>query len=288
MKKVVFIINPVSGRKKTDLQKLISSLSPEGYEISIKTTEYCNHAKKITEDSVKNGAEIVVAVGGDGTVNEVASALSGTSIEMGIIPTGSGNGLARFLKIPTNPIDAIKLVYSGKTIKADTISINDRISVNMSGTGFDAHIANLFSKSKKRGFFSYLRIIISEFFSYKSANYTIETENNELSTKAFLLSFANSNQWGNKALISPESSLNDGVMELVILKPFLLIHIPVLVYRLFNGTIHESKHIHYIKGTQFIIRNQRKMEFHADGEPFVVDGDIKISLNPAALNLIVA
>ncbi|RLD70930.1 MAG: diacylglycerol kinase family lipid kinase, partial [Bacteroidetes bacterium] len=204
-KKILYIINPISGIKKhNNIEQIINNETDiSRFELSVKYTEYQGHGKELAIWAVNSKFDIIVAVGGDGTINEISSALINTDIIFGIIPKGSGNGLARFLNIPMNKRKAVQLINKMSILKVDTVQLNDFYYVNMAGVGFDAHIAHLFASYGKRGFKSYIELIFKQFKSYKSLNYNLIIDGKPIEKKAFLISFANSSQFGNEAHIAP-------------------------------------------------------------------------------------
>jgi YegS/Rv2252/BmrU family lipid kinase len=287
-KKISFIINPISGHGKQQIvEKAIKQYLHKDFEVEILYTKAAKHAIELSKKASKY-ADIVVAVGGDGSVNEVAQGLINTDIPMGIIPRGSGNGLARFLKIPLNTVKAIALINNGNYKKIDTITINKEISINVSGVGFDAHIAHLFSLSKKRGLSSYLRIIRQEFFKYKASNYKLTFDNKRIETSAFLISFANSSQFGNNAHIAPKAIIDDGLFDVSILKPFPKIRTLEIIIRLFLKNIHHFKYFETIQTKEINIESEKDMIAHIDGEACILEKETYIKINPLSLTLIVA
>ncbi|MBN1251939.1 MAG: YegS/Rv2252/BmrU family lipid kinase, partial [Bacteroidales bacterium] len=250
MKKVLFIINPIAGSEKNiqNLEKLIKkNIDKNKFELIIEYTKYALHATEIAKQAVENKIEIVVAVGGDGTVNEISKSLNNTDTSLAIIPKGSGNGLARSLGISMNTKKAVKLINSFNISEIDTIKINDSAFVNVAGIGFDAHISHLFADFGKRGFFSYLKLVFKEFFSYKSAEYFVKTENQELKVNAFLISLANSSQFGNEAHIAPLAKVNDGLIDICILEKFPIWKAFFIGIMLYNKQLHKCKYYKLIK-----------------------------------------
>ena len=234
MKNIAFIINPISGSKETQsakrkLPKLImQSLDSEQWLPNITFTEYAGHAVELAKQYARMGFDAVVAVGGDGTVNEVAqgivagsshqsSAISHQQTALGIIPMGSGNGFARHLGISIRPQKAIEMINHSEPISVDYGLANGRLFVSTCGTGFDALIADHFAGSNKRGFSTYLQNIIHDAFSYQPQNYHIVGDGLDVTHKAFLITFANANQWGYEALIAPKASIQDGKMDIMMM-----------------------------------------------------------------------
>ncbi len=292
MKKVLFIINPISGnrkkrqRKKTEynIRKYIDN---KKFEAHFAYTEYVRHAVELSKNAIDDGFDIVVAVGGDGTVNEVAESLIHSNVQFGIIPLGSGNGLARALKIPLNLKKAVKVINKGKPVNIDTLKVNDNYCINIAGVGFDAHISHLFAKAKKRGLKTYGKLIVNEFFKYKSPTYDILIDHKKEKHKAFLISFANSTQFGNSAHIAPLADIRDGLMDVCILKQFPAWQSISMASRLFSKTIHNSKYYTLKKTAQIELINSKPLELHIDGEPFTFNSNIKISIIPKSLQVLI-
>ena len=286
--KIVFIINPIAGGKnKNHFSKVIAShLNASKFEYELIQTESEKHAYELTKAAILNGAEIVVAVGGDGTINEIGSALIGNTCTLAIIPYGSGNGLARSLKIPMNTIQAVKLINQFKTAKIDAAKLNEHYFFNMSGMGFDAHISHVFAKDKNRGLLGYVKATFSELKNYRSKNYKIIIDGKTLEEEAFILSVANSSQYGNEAHIAPRAELQDGLLDLVIVKPFPLYLMPLLALRMFLKTADRSKYLISLQGKSIKI-NRNNNVIHLDGEPKLVRENIEIQILAEAINVIV-
>ena len=288
-KKIVFIINPISGGKsKTFIPSLIDRyLDHQQYDASIIFSERVGHANLLTKEAIANYADVVTSVGGDGTINEVASAMALTGKAMGIIPCGSGNGLARTLKIPLNHIEAIKRINVGNTLAIDCGVLNGKKFFNMAGLGFDAHISALFAKDKTRGLNGYLKSTFSEIYKYQPQNYRLEIDGETFEQKAFMLSIANSSQYGNNVHISPKALVADGVLDVCLVKPFALYKFPSLGLRMLNKTIHNSAFVTIIRGKHIKIWKDTPGWVHLDGEPFMMPEEISIEVKPLCLNLIV-
>lgn len=220
-KRILFIVNPISGiHKKTNFPELVKKIIDHNkFETEVVFTEYSHHATEIAKDAVKKRYDIVVACGGDGTVNEVSSCLIDTDVVLGIIPFGSGNGLARHLHFSLKPEKSLEVINSGSPTKIDTAMINGYPFVSIAGIGFDAYVARKYSYVLRRGFLSYLRIITKSFTSYRQKNYNLILNNEEkITTKALFISFANSNQFGYNATIAPKANLSDGFLDVCIVK----------------------------------------------------------------------
>lgn len=289
-KRIVFIINPISGaRIKIDIQKAIfTAIDKDEFDIDIRFTKYRGHASGISKQAVNNGVEIIVAVGGDGTINEVACEMINTKSILGIIPRGSGNGLARHLGISRTVSKALRLINKGHTMKIDTASINEKQFISIAGLGFDAMVAKQFSKSKKRGFLSYFRIIAEQYPSYQSKNYNLILDSGqEINTDAFFISIANSNQFGYNTSIAPNAKLNDGKLDICIVKKPFFVEIPLVINLLLLRAIHLSPHVEIIPASEIIIKQTKNRRINIDGEAFKLGKELSIKVNPLSLNVII-
>ncbi len=248
-RKALFIINPISGGKKKDgVPELIEKHLDAGmFEAIVAFSDGVSHARQIAKEAV-NKFDLIVAVGGDGTVNEVASAIVGGDTVLGIIPYGSGNGLSRFLRISMDPVKAIKDLGLGHVEVIDSAKLNGQPFFNMAGMGFDAHISEVFSHGKKRGFFSYIKSSIQEIAKYKPQVYHLEIDGKVYEREAFMLSFANSSQYGNDAHISPHASVQDGLLDVCIIKKFPLWRFPEMGIRMITKTSDKTKYVEIIRG----------------------------------------
>jgi diacylglycerol kinase (ATP) len=285
-KKLLFVINPISGGKNKDkLPALIHEIIDKNkFEVDTIVTQRHGHAAEI---SVQSGCDYFIAVGGDGTINEVASNLVHSKAGMGILPMGSGNGLARHVGIDMNIKKAIAQLNTAKEILMDTCTFNGKPFVNMAGVGFDAHIGKMFAESTERGFKTYVVQTLSEFRSYKPQDYKINYDNKELKTNAFLISFANSSQYGNNAFIAPDADIKDGMLEVCMMKPFSLLAMPSIGFRLFTKTIKQSPYLQTVRAKELVIERQSEGVAHLDGEPFVFGKKLEIKVVPASLRLLV-
>lgn len=287
-KDILFIINPISGGQDKRGFPAVAErfLDKNIFNARFEFTQKAQHAFELASDAVSQGVEIVVAVGGDGTINEVASALVGTLSIMGIIPCGSGNGLARSLNISLKAENAVKTLNQLNVDTIDTAQLAGGKFFNMGGIGFDAQISYMFATMPKRGFKGYIRTTFSEILSYRSQLYHIEIDGVKIEREAFMISLANSSQYGNNAHIAPTASLKDGLLDVCIVKPFPLRMFPVMVYHLFNRTSERSKYVEIIKGKKIHIKSDRPEVIHLDGEPKVVTEDITAFINPLSLKIL--
>ncbi len=286
-RKVLFIINPVSGGKKKDqVPDLIhESLDTNLFELTIVFTTGAMHASELAADAVGK-YNYVIAVGGDGTVNEIASSIVGTDTALGIIPFGSGNGLARFLKIPMDTREAIKTLNMERVEKIDSATLNGQPFFNMAGMGFDAHISEVFSHDKTRGFGAYIRSALHEIANYQSETYHLEIDGVTYEREAFMLSFANSSQYGNNAHVSPHASVQDGLIDVCIIKAFPLWRFPEMGFRMFTKTAEGSKYVKIIRGRNILVKRSKSGPLHLDGEPQISGTDAEIKVIPNSLKII--
>jgi diacylglycerol kinase (ATP) len=288
-KNILFIINPISGTgKKKNLEKLIDQgLDKSKFVYRIVYTEAAGQATLICREAVEQGADAVIAVGGDGTANEVGQALVGTETVLGIIPSGSGNGLARHLKIPFNTKKAVEVINRFKLHRIDTATINEKVFLSIAGVGYDAFVAKKFAKAAKRGFFSYFRIVSGEYKTYRPKKYVLEVDGKTITRRALLITFANSNQFGNNTSISPEATIDDGFIDICILRRIPLHLIPFYVPMLFTKTFHKTQYIEIIRAKEATITRKKGKTMHFDGDPMEMGKRIEMKVNPASLKIIV-
>ncbi len=265
---------------------IANNLDKNIFDFDIAFTEAPKQARSIAEKAADK-YDLIVAVGGDGTVNEIASALAGMDVVFGILPYGSGNGLSRFLDIPMNVVDAIKNLNFLKTQIMDGGKLNGKWFFNMAGLGFDAHISEVFAKEQNRGFSTYLKSSLKEVLNYQSHVYGITIDGQYLERKAFMLSFANSSQYGNNAHISPHASLQDGFIDVCIIKPIPVWRYPEMVIRMFGKWADSSSYVEIIKGKRIKIKRQDDGPVHLDGEPQHTTADVDIEIIPNVLKIIV-
>ncbi|MGP8214567.1 MAG: diacylglycerol/lipid kinase family protein [Bacteroidia bacterium] len=289
-KEICFIINPVSGTGKwKGIEKSIKDYLDPSFTPKILYTEYPGHATLLAKDASATSVA-VVAVGGDGIMNEVAKGIMGSSALLGIVPTGSGNALARHLNIPISQKGSIECINKMHSRVIDTATMNHEDFVAVCGTGFDAEVANKFAQSSKRGFFTYLWLAASNYFKYKPAEYDIIVDGKAYKERAFLISVANSSQYGNNAHIAPQASTRDGMLDVCILKPFPLVIAPILIFRLFGWSLDRSPYMETIRGRSIIIRNadrHTQLCIHYDGEPGGTTDEMRIEVAPRTLRVIV-
>ncbi|MDR2776208.1 MAG: diacylglycerol kinase family lipid kinase [Tannerella sp.] len=287
LKKIYAIVNPVSGTGTKDkIPDMITSCCLErGVSVDIGYTGYVGHAKELALKAIKSGADCVIAVGGDGTVNEVAQNLLYTDVVLGVIPKGSGNGLARDLNIPMDSKSAIDIILSGHTSKIDACKANERVFFCTCGVGFDAIISKEFAKEKHRGSLTYLKDIVGSYLKYKPEIYELNIDNRTIKEKAFLITCANASQYGNNAFIAPNADINDGEIDVTILSPFNKFDIASLALQLFTKTIDKHSKIKTFRAKEAHIVRRKAGIMHVDGEPVMEMEEINISVINSAINV---
>jgi YegS/Rv2252/BmrU family lipid kinase len=283
-------MNPIAGTRNKEAAwsyiGQVFGLSPD-YELAMYTTACANDGYRKALQFAEARYDVVVAVGGDGTVNEVARGLLHSDTALGIIPMGSGNGLARHLHLPLNFRKAIETIRSGDTQIIDAAEINEKIFFCTAGVGFDALIGNLFNQRGKRGLYHYIGLSTKKALQYMPREYLIHIDGTSLRRRAFLITVANASQWGNNAYIAPEANISDGWLDIVILNEYSLIEAPLLLPRLFTRTIHKAWSTEMLRGRQIRIVRAKDDYVHFDGESAVMGKAIDINIIPLALKVII-
>lgn len=285
--KYAFIINPNAGvKKKLNIETFITSHFPKtiSYEISIWTDP--NNISDIKSKILESNYSFVIACGGDGTVNMVASLLVNTKMALGILPLGSGNGLARSNGIPMDLVKALDVIAKGKTETIDSGTINNNPFFCTAGIGFDALIAHKFAESTKRGFTTYFKTSFKEFLSYKPHTYSITIDGKIINTSAFLITVANAGQWGNDVYIAPAAKLNDGLFHISVLKPFPYHAIVLFGIKLFSKKADTSNYLKSFIGKKISIEFEKELPAHYDGEPLLVNQKVNIEMFPLSLKIV--
>ncbi|AFM03306.1 conserved protein of unknown function BmrU [Bernardetia litoralis DSM 6794] len=285
--KIVFIINPVSGtQKKENIVTLIhENLKLSGIHYDITYTNFAGHATELAQQAIEQKYDAVVAVGGDGTINEIAQALIKSRTALAIIPQGSGNGLARHLGISMNTKEAIKRLLEPKTMLIDAATANGNYFFCTSGIGFDAHISASFATRILRGLGGYVYFTIKELFSYKPLTYTLEFDGQKIEREAFLIAFANSTQYGNNAYIAPQADIQDGKLDICILKTFPKTQIPKLAWQLFKRKLPQNQYIETYQTDKVKISFGKSIPAHIDGESKGLGTSIEYKSIPKALSV---
>jgi diacylglycerol kinase (ATP) len=288
-RKIIFIINPKSGvSKKNNLPKLISqSIDSRLFDYQITYTEKPGHGTEIAKKALIENFEAVIAVGGDGSINEIGKILVNTNVSLGIIPSGSGNGIARSLHLPLKVTDALSTINNFKVKTIDTGSIHEEIFIGIAGIGFDAHIGHLFMSATQRGFANYIKLIFKEFWNFKNNHLELKVDGKEVFKGTFFTAVAaNTRQYGNNAFIAPLAKEDDQWLEFTIIKKFHFYSVPKIIYQLFNKTLHQSKHVITTKGKTGEFKTN-SVYFHKDGEAQLVKGDLLVKIKPLSLQVIV-
>ncbi len=287
-KRILFVVNPISGgKKKTAFNKqVLEVLDLEKFDPTFKITDHANHAFELGKSAIEEGYDAVVAVGGDGTINELGSAILGTDMPLGIIPEGSGNGLALYLGIPLNESAAIRRINRFETTAVDTGVVNGRHFFNIAGLGFDASVSDRFAADNIRGPIGYLRSAINVLSDFQPSTYTLTIDGKEYRKEAFMVSVANSPQYGNNAYIAPQASINDGLLDVCIVKKFPLYLFPKMVFHLFTKSADQSEYVEIIPGKEIIILRDGNGPVHVDGEPVEMGEKLEITIQPKSLKII--
>lgn len=288
-KKLLFIMNPISGTvRKAGVPKVIDdNLDKESFEFDIEKTNYAGHAYELATRAKECGFDAVVAVGGDGTVNEVARAIVHSDTALGIIPCGSGNGLARHLMIPMDIAKAVKVINAYTVHDLDYGVINNIPFFCTCGMGFDAFISMKFAESGRRGPVTYLENILREGLKYKPETYEIKDENGISLYRAFLISCANASQYGNNAYIAPQASMSDGLLDVIIMEPFDMLEAPQISIDMFNKTLDKNSKIKTFKTKHIHIHREKPGFIHYDGEPVMTDSDVDISVESKGIKIVI-
>ncbi|HEX6889685.1 MAG TPA: diacylglycerol kinase family protein [Chryseolinea sp.] len=287
-KKILFIVNKHAGiGYASDLEHTINSACKKNHATcSIEFTQRKGHAIDLSKEARRNGFNQVIAVGGDGTINEVARGLIQSDMPMGIVPRGSGNGLARHLGIPLKITDAVDQIFDSRTLPIDIFRVNGKLSLNVSGIGFDGHITNLFGVKSSRGLIGYVMLTIQEFLKFKEFETEIVMNGESIKRNAFIIAIANSSQYGNNARIAPSASVCDGLLHINVVKRIPLFRLDFL-YSFFSGQLDKSSLCEFMETTSLKIRTTKPMYYHVDGEPCGLSDSFDIELVPAALQVLV-
>lgn len=289
MEKVLFIINPKSGVDRVKaLQDLIDKyLDQSKYIPELAYTQYAKHGTEMAREAAGKGFKIIVAVGGDGSVNDIIAGIYGTDATLAIIPKGSGNGLARSLRIPLDPALAIGLINKGHKATIDLGKADDRIFVSNAGVGFDALVARKFAKSNRRGMAIYSWIVTKYLWMYKEWKWDIEVDGKSMKEKAFILTVANAAQFGYNFKIAPLADLQDGLFDIVIIKKYPKILGAFIAIRAFRGTLMKSKYVLHFKGKKVTIRHPQLSLLQMDGDVHPCGPEVKVEMLHASLNIFI-
>lgn len=282
MKHLVFIINPRSGveREKAIQQAIDSRLDKQQFSYEIQHTQYAKHGTELARQAASKDAYAVVAVGGDGSVNDIVAGLLGTNTALAIIPKGSGNGMARSLGIPLHENSAIDIINRGNTISMDIGMADDRPFISNAGVAFDALISKKFAKSMRRGFAVYSWLVTKHMWTYKEWDWDITIDGKTIKEKAFIISVANGRQFGYNFQIAPQANWTDGLLDIVVIRRFPKILGGLLVYRAMNGTINKSPYVRCYTGKEVVISNANLKLMQTDGDAHECSNKVHFHLAP--------
>jgi YegS/Rv2252/BmrU family lipid kinase len=287
MQAFFFIVNSRIGViKMQQLEVAISKYLP-GYTCVVKCTEYAGHASVLAQEALLHKNHIVVAVGGDGTVNEIVQVLANSEIPLAIVPTGSGNGLARHCHIPIVLEEAVAMLTSGHQLQIDLGKANSIYFISNAGVGFDATVCNTIRETKSRGLKMYILKVIQNYFSYKRDEYGITTEDRYLKQKAFFLNIANGKEFGYGFEIAPQASLQDGFLDVILVKKINLFTGFSFVLDGWRKRLHKNRNCIYFKAKKLTIEGRKLQYFQTDGDAQNCDGVCEISIAEKALKLVV-
>lgn len=286
---LVFIINPKSGvdRQKAIQRAIDTTLDKQKFTYEIQHTRYAKHGTELARTAAADGAYAVVAVGGDGSVNDIVAGIMGTDTALAVIPKGSGNGMARTMEIPLEEEKAIEVINRGNTIMMDIGFANDRPFISNAGVAFDALISRKFAKSTRRGFAMYSWLVTKHMWTYREWDWHINIDGEILKEKAFIVCVANCTQFGYNFQIAPNASWTDGLFDLIIIKNFPKIMGGTLVFRAMNGTLTDSPYVKQYRGKDITISHPELKLMQTDGDAHACSNKIHFKLMPAAQKVIV-
>lgn len=289
---VAVIINPISGGARPGAareraQTAVSVVERHGDSAEVFLTERPGHARELAKAAIRRGVRLVLAWGGDGTINEVATALAFDDVPLGIVPAGSGNGLATELGIDRQPANAIAAALKAEARLIDLGELGGRLFVNVAGIGIDAYVAAQFNEAGnvRRGFLGYARITSRALFNYMPAVYRIASDDGTIEARAVLVTVANGTQYGNNACIAPNARLDDGLLDVVVVEERSRLRTLCNVPKLFSGAAERVPGYQVVRVRKASIESDRAMTFHVDGEPVLGGTTLKVRVHPGALRI---
>jgi len=284
--KALFVVNERSGRKRDyDVRDVIRDASP--FEHEIVSCGRKEDLDAVVDRAERDAFEVVYAVGGDGTVHETAKRLIGRGPALGVLPTGSGNGFARHIGLPADPAGSLRACRGGRIVTIDTAVVNEQPFVGVMGIGFDAVIADRFATSTVRGLETYVKEGLRAFAAFRAEEYEMVIDGERLRRRAFVIAIANSGQYGNNARIAPLASLQDGLLDVVIVGETRFFSTPLLIARLFSGSVHRSKRVKTLQAREITIRRSVAGPAHLDGEPVTLPEELRVRIVPQSLKVLV-
>jgi len=283
------IVNPVSGTgNKEKLPRLIETVvDAERADVRVVVTRYAGEGHELAGQAAAEGYHVVVAVGGDGTVNEVGSALCGTSTALAVVPCGSGNGLARHLRIPMNTARALQLVNEDHVRAFDYCTANERPFFCTCGMGFDAQVSRRFADEGTRGLITYIKTAVTEYFKFNASHYVIDIDGERMEEQAFIIACCNAAQYGNNAFIAPRATMQDGLIDLTVMHKFNLAEGGLIGARLFTRTLEQDRHVSIYRGKRIIIERDHEDVIHLDGDPLTMPARVVIENHQHGINIVV-
>lgn len=287
--KILAIINPISGTSKKEyvpetISRIIDSST---FDTTICFSERPGHATQLTKEAIAKNFYAVIAIGGDGTINEVASALRDSNTALGIIPCGSGNGLARHLNIPINIENALEIINENNVETFDYCTANNQPFFCTCGVGFDAHVSEKFAQARRRGPLTYIQQSLIEYLKYSSKVYHIEANNKTITEKAFLIACGNASQYGNNAFITPQASMKDGLIDVTVILPFTPLDTAMMGILLFTKHLDQDTNIQSFQTEELTIKRPTAGTMHLDGDPVMMEADIKVVCHKAGIKIFV-
>jgi YegS/Rv2252/BmrU family lipid kinase len=288
---LIIIANPVSGARHLNPDEFRTAVSrmldTRQFNYEIHLTLRAGHAGDIARNGLNKGVSLFLVAGGDGTINEVAAVLKGTDATMGILPGGSGNGLAHHLGIPIQLHEALSVFNQQCIERIDTCTVNGKLFVSIAGIGFDARVARQFAKNDKRGFLTYAKIVFHEYYNYKPRKFKLIFNGKTLSLKAFFISFANSSQFGYNTRIAPSASLTDGLIDICVVQKPPIRALPSVAHQLFRRKAERSKYLKIYQADSLVVKRMKGRTVNIDGEPVKMDRELLIKVAPSSLNIVV-
>lgn len=283
-----FIVNPKSGTsRKKELHTLIEQhLDLDKYSYEYIETQYAGHARELAQEAVSSQMDIVVACGGDGTVNEIAGELINTNTKLAILPGGSGNGFAGHLGLSRKIIKSINILNQGQSTLIDSCKVNDQKFVNISGIGFDGLVSYRSKEGTRRGLWMYLSVSFKEMLRYDPPFIHVEINGQDYSGKYATVAVANASMYGYSFTLAPDASVMDGMFEIIMIKKTSLLNYLLNSYRFLNKTLHKSKHVITVRSNAITIKSDEAQFYHIDGEGFKSNTDLVFKILPKSLNVI--
>lgn len=286
--KITVIVNPRAGRGARALPDALSQADGAFFGAEVRFTTRPYEAMDLAKDAAAAGSDIVLAAGGDGTVNEVARGLIGSETSLGILPTGSGNGLGRTLGIPLDPLRALRALATAQVRSIDIGLVNGRPFLNVAGAGFDALVGAAFQrKGGRRGLFGYLELGFRESLSYRAETVCLEAAGERFDGKAFIVAFLNGRQYGAGAVVAPTACLDDGLLDVVVFEETSFLEQLAQVPRLFLGGIQHFRAYRHFAAPSAVLTCERPLRHHRDGEPEEAERHLEVRLSPKALKVLV-